>query len=183
MARIPYPDPAELDGETAAYLDRLAPLNIFRLLAGGEGLLPAFTRFGNHLLTRTELDPVLRELAIVRVGVLSGATYEVHQHEALSRQLGIGDDVIAAVHVGPDDPALDGLARLVVAYTDDVVANVRASDATFEPLRERLSTRALLELTITIGYYLMVARFLETFDVEIEAPGTAGLDLGPRGPS
>ena len=41
----------------------------------------------------------------------------MHQHEALSRQLGIGDDVLAAVHDGPDDPRLDELARLVVAPT------------------------------------------------------------------
>ena len=64
------------------------------------------------------------------------------------------------------------------------MTNVRASDATFEPLRaSACRPAALLELTITIGYYLMVARYLETFDVDIEAPGTAGLDLGPRGPS
>ena len=56
-------------------------MNIFRMLAGGEGLLRAFSRFGNHLLFKSKLDPVLREIAIVRVGVLSDATYEVYQHD------------------------------------------------------------------------------------------------------
>ena len=74
MARIPYPDPIELTEETAEFLGRLPALNIFRMLAGTEGLLQAFTRFGNHLLYRSELDPVLRELAILRVGVLSNAS-------------------------------------------------------------------------------------------------------------
>lgn len=179
MARIPYPEPESLSSDTQAFLERLPPLNIFRMMAGGEGLLAAFSRFGNHLLYRTELDPVLREIAIVRVGVLCRARYELHQHEAISRSLGMSAELIAAIHAGPDAPALGELQRLVVRYTDDVVANVRAADETFEPLRARLSARALHELTIIIGYYLAVSRYLETFDVEIEEPGTARLEVRP----
>jgi hypothetical protein len=41
----------------------------------------------------------------------------------------------------------------------------------FEAMRERLTTRALAELVLTIGYYMMVSRFLENFDVDIEPPG------------
>lgn len=177
MARIPYPDPAELSEETQAFLTKLAPLNIFRMLAGGEGLLAAFTRFGNHLLNKSALDPVLREIAIVRVGVLSGAGYEVHQHEAISRQLGMSDELIAAVHEGPDALLLDDAQREVLRYTDDVVANVKAADDTFEPLRARLSLRDLQELTITIGFYMAVSRYLETFEIDIEEPGGDGLDV------
>ena len=33
------------------------PINIFRMLAGGEGLLRAFSRFGNHLLFKSEARP------------------------------------------------------------------------------------------------------------------------------
>jgi len=179
MARVPYPEPADLDPETAAFLERLPALNIFRMMAGGEGLLRAFSRFGNHLLFRTALDPVLREIAIVRVGVLTGAGYELHQHEEISRRLDMSDELLAAVHAGPHASPLDDVQRLVVAYTDDLVANVRASDATFEPLRVQLTVQELQELTITIGFYLAVARYLATFGVDIEEPGqTSGLEVG-----
>lgn len=180
MARVPYPDPASLSADTQEYLGKLPPLNIFRMLAGGEALLPAFTRFGNHVLYKTQLDPVLREVAILRVGVLSGAGYEVHQHEAISRHLGMSDELIAAIHDGPDAPAFDAddAQREVMRYTDDVVAHVRASDETMQPLLARLSLRELQELTITIGYYLAVAKYLETFGVDIEEPGqTPGLQI------
>jgi len=168
MARVPYPDPATLDTNTAAFLDRLPPLNVFRMMAHGEGLLAAFTRFGNHLLFKSKLDAVLRELAIIRVGVLSGAGYEVFQHERIARQVGMSDALIAAVHAGPDDPAFDDLQRLVVRFTDDVVANVRAGDDTFAPLLEQLSVGEAQELVMTIGFYMAVSRFLETFGVDIE---------------
>ena len=180
MARIPYPDPATLTPDTQAYLAKLPPINIFRMLAGGETLLPAFVRFGNHLLFKSALDPVLREIAIVRVGALSGAGYELYQHEAISRQLGMSDELIAAVHEGPEAAVFDTAQREVMRYTDDVVRNVKASDDTFEPLRARLSLQELQELTIMIGFYMAVCRYLETFGVDIEEPGGDGLDISRR---
>src|SRR4051794_11090153 len=157
MAPTPSPDPAALAPETQETLARIGdpPMNIFRMLAGGEGLLRAFTRFGNHLLFRTKLDPVLREIAIVRVGVQSEAAYEVYQHERISRQIGMGDDLLAGIRNGPDDPVFSELQRLVMRYTDDVVQNVRASDATFDPLLAALSVQELQELTMTIGFYML----------------------------
>ena len=174
MARIPYPDPATLSAETREMLEKLPPFNIFRMMAGGEGLLRAFTRMGNYLLAKSKLDPVLREIAIIRTGVLSRAEYEVHQHEHIGRQIGMSEELMAAVHQGPDAPAFDRLQQLVMLYTDDIVSNVRAGDATFEPLRERLSLQELQELTVTVGYYMMVSRFLETFDVDIEGSEPEG---------
>jgi alkylhydroperoxidase family enzyme len=178
MARLPYPDPQTLSPETREFLGKLPPLNIFRMMAGGERLLSAFVRLGNHLLYRSKLDPILREIAIIRVGVLSNARYEVFQHERIARGLGMTEPVLAAIHRGPDDPAFDDLQRLIMQFTDEVVHNVRASDQTFQPLVARLSVCELQELTLAIGYYMAASRFLENFDVDIEAgadkPATPG---------
>jgi 4-carboxymuconolactone decarboxylase len=168
MARVPYPHAATLSPETRELLGRLPPLNVFRMLAGGEGLLRAFSRFGDHLLNRTALDPVLREIAILRVGVLSNARYELQQHEEVARRIGMTDELIAAVHGNPDGPVLDEHQRLVIRFTDDVVRNVRATDTTFEAVRAFLTVQELNELTMTIGFYMAVARYLETFDVDLE---------------
>ncbi len=174
MARVPYPDPATLPPDIRETLGKMAPLNIFRMMAGGEEMMPAFLKLGNYLLFKSTLDPILREVAIIRAGVLSKAKYEVHQHERIGRDLGMSEALIAAMHKGPDDPALTEMQRLVMLYTDDVVRNVRAGDATFKPLNERLSLREMQELTITIGFYMMVSRYLETFDIDIEQAGTKG---------
>jgi 4-carboxymuconolactone decarboxylase len=177
MARVPYPDPTKLSAETQETFGKMPPLNIFRMMAGGEGLLRAFTRMGNYLLFKSKLNPILREIAIIRAGVLSKAKYEVHQHERIGRDLGMSDALIKAIHVGPDDGAFNDLQRLVMRYTDDIVRNVRAGDATFKPLSEHLSLQEMQELTVTIGYYMMVSRFLETFDVDIEQPGAKGVSF------
>ena len=41
--------------------------------------------------------PSLRELAILRVGRLSRAAYEVFQHERIAREAGVAEDKIAAL--------------------------------------------------------------------------------------
>lgn len=168
MARIPYFDPADATGRAKEWYGKLPPLNIFRMMGHSGEMLDGFVRLGNQILAFSKLDPILREIAIVRVGVLSKAGYEVHQHERISRQIGMDDAKIAAIHEGPEAAAFSDLEKMVMRFTDDVVANVRASDETFKPLQEKLSLQELQELTITVGYYMMVSRFLETFDVDIE---------------
>lgn len=168
MARIPYFDPANANGRAAAAYGKLPALNIFRMMGHAGDLIEAFSRLGTYLLNFTSLDPVLREIAIVRVGVLSKAGYEVFQHERISRRIGMSDELIAGIHQGPAAPVFDDAQREVMAFTDDVVANVRAGDASFNTVRARLGDKALQELTITIGYYMLVSRYLETFDVDIE---------------
>jgi 4-carboxymuconolactone decarboxylase len=168
MARIPYFDPTHATGRAAAAYAKLPALNIFRMMGHGGDLIEVFSRMGAYLLNFTSLDPILREIAIVRVGVVSNAGYEIYQHEAISRRIGMSNDIIAGIHEGPSAAVFDDAQREVMAFTDDVVFNVRASDATFEPIRPRWGDKALQDLTITIGFYMMVSRYLETFDVDIE---------------
>lgn len=167
MARIDYADPAALEGRAARAFESASPLNIFRMMAHAGPLFGRFMQFGHGILAETELDPSLRELAILRVGHLSGAAYEVQQHETIARQTGMREALLEAARTG-DAGALDELEAQVLAFTEDVVKNVRASDATFAPLLARLGPRQLQELTITIGFYMLVSRFLETFDVDLE---------------
>jgi len=177
MPRIPYVEPAQAPEEIADLLKRLPPMNVFRMLAHAGPEFRKFISFSDALLRKSDVDKWLLELAILRVGHLSGAPYEIHQHEALARAVGGTEEKIAAIGAWPDSDAFTDEEALVLAYTDDVVANVRASDATFQPLQERLSDQGLVELTMAIGFYMMVSRLLNTFDVEIEDGGETTLTL------
>ncbi|HSI02077.1 MAG TPA: carboxymuconolactone decarboxylase family protein [Reyranella sp.] len=170
MPRIPYFDVEQAAGKHAEFLEKLKPhLNIYRMLANSEAGLKGFVRMGNALLFRCELDAGLRELAILRVGRLSRAAYEVFQHERIAREAGVGDDKIAALR----DATIEAAAfsddeKAVLRFTDDVVRNVKASDKTLKAVQALLSPGAVVELTLTIGYYMMVCRLLETTGVEGE---------------
>jgi alkylhydroperoxidase family enzyme len=170
MSRIPYFDVDSATGKHAEFLGKLKPhLNIYRMLANSEYAMKGFVRMGNALLHRCELDPALRELAILRVGRLSRAAYEVFQHERIAREVGVGDDKIAALRDATvEAPAFSDHEKAVLRFTDDVVRNVKASDKSLKAVHAFLSPGAVVELTLTIGYYMMVCRFLETTGVEGE---------------
>jgi alkylhydroperoxidase family enzyme len=86
--------------------------------------------------------------------------------------------LIAAIDEGAEAAAFDPVQRLVMTFTDDVVKNVRASDASFTPLAAQLSVQEMQELVVNIGFYMMVSRFLETFGVDLEdAPEANALSL------
>ena len=170
MPRIPYFDVEQAAGKHAEFLEKLKPhLNIYRMLANSEAGLKGFVRMGNALLFRCALDPGLRELAIVRVGRLSRAAYEVFQHERIAREAGVGDAKIAALREATIESAVfDDNDKAVLRFTDDVVRNVKASDKNLKAVQAFLSPGAVVELTLTVGYYMMVCRFLETTGVEGE---------------
>ncbi len=170
MPRIPYYEVENATGKHAELLGKLNPmLNIYRMLANSEQGATGFLRMGNGLLYRCELDPVLRELAIIRVGRLSRTAYEVFQHERIGRDVGVSEEKIAALRDATiEAPAFTDNEKAVLRYTDDVVRNVRASDKTLKAVQAFLTPGALVELTLTIGYYMMVCRFLESTGVDGE---------------
>lgn len=168
MARIPYFD---MDRAPASYTELLAgrqPLNLFRMLPYAGKAAEGFLQLGGALLRAGELDPRLREIAILRVGILSNAGYEVHQHRRVARRVGLGEDKVAALENGAAIDALNEDERAVLAFTDQLVRDVKAPRDMFRDMHRRLGERALAELVLTVGYYMMVCRFLENFEVDIE---------------
>lgn len=167
MARIPYVEIANLPPEMQAMVAN-RPLNIFKMLPHAKTAAPGFLALGNALLTQGELDAGLRELVIVRVGLLSHATYEVHQHKQLARRVGVAEAKITALDEGPEAAAFDAKEAAVLRFTDTVVREVKAPEALFAAVATHLTHRELCELLLTIGFYMMVSRFLENLEVDIE---------------
>jgi alkylhydroperoxidase family enzyme len=172
MARLPYVDPAtapESVRETLAELP--ADLNIFKLMAHAETNFRPLLRLGTSILAEQKLDARLRELAILRVAKLSGAEYEWVQHVPIAQVVGASDDEVAALDRGEiESDCFDPLAKLVLRFTDEVVRDVGASEQTFNAIAEHLGHREIVELILAIGFYMTVARLMETTAIDIE-PG------------
>jgi alkylhydroperoxidase family enzyme len=179
MARLPYVDPATASEEVRTLLERLpVRLNVFRMMAHAEQDFRPLVGLGTAILGRQKLSAKLRELAILRVAALSPARYEWVQHVPIARAVGATDAQVAALERGDADAAcFDAVERAVLHFTTEVLRDVRASDATFATLARHLSPREIVELILTAGYYMMVARLLETTAVDLDPPaGTAVVD-------
>jgi 4-carboxymuconolactone decarboxylase len=172
VARLPYVDPESVSPDVSAALGRVPPLNIFRMMANAETAFRPWLRWGAALLSDLALDPLLRELAILRVARLTPhAEYEWVQHVGIARAVGATHEQIGALERNDaGSEAFSAGERAVLAFTAEVVRDARASDATLAALGEFLSPREIVELMMVIGQYMMVARVMATTHMELDEP-------------
>jgi 4-carboxymuconolactone decarboxylase len=182
MARLPYADPLTASPVVREALEALPPLNIFAMLAQADSAFVPYLGFAGSLLAQLELDPKLRELAILLVAARTGAEYEWVQHVGISRALGILDEQISAVERGElQAGCLDLDAQAVLRFAAEALESPRVSDATFAALSDRLPPRQIVELLLVIGSYHMLARVMTTLDIDIDlAVGSTILDEAKR---
>jgi alkylhydroperoxidase family enzyme len=183
MARLPYVDRDTASPAVREVLDRLpVDLNIFRMAANAETLFRPFLGLGTAILGTMQLDAKLRELVILHVGRLSRGEYEWVQHVPIARALGASAAQVAALERGDTDAECFSAAeRATLRFTAEVVRDTKASDATFAAARAHLSPREIVELIVTIGYYMTIARITETTAIEIDGPaGTKVVDAVKR---
>ncbi len=172
MARLPYADPERLPEKARQALDAMPPLGVFRMLANAETAFRPWARWGGVLLRDLALDPLLRELAILRVSRLTPhADYEWVQHVPIAQAVGATDDQVAALE--RDDVEADCFSdaeRTVLRFTTEFLRDARVSDQTFEAANELLSARELVELMMVIGQYSMLARVMATTELDLDEP-------------
>jgi len=183
MARLPYVDPATASPPVREALEAVPPLNVFRTMAHAETAFRPWLRWAGTLLGELELDPALRELAILYVSRLTPhAEYEWVQHVPIARAVGVTDAQISALeHGDPVAASFGPLEHAVLRFTREVVRDARASDEAFVAVREALSPREIVELLMVIGQYMMLARVMATVEMELDEPaGTAVLDSSDR---
>jgi len=172
MARLPYVIPEKASPEVRQTLAELpTTLNVFKMMAHAETNFRPLVRLGSAILAKQKLAPKLRELAILRVAALSKARYEWVQHVAIALLMGATRAQVDAVEKGDVVAAcFDDEERLVLEFATELIRDVRAKDETFARLRKRFSPQEIVELVLAVGYYMMIARLLETLDVDVEPP-------------
>jgi 4-carboxymuconolactone decarboxylase len=181
VARLPYVDPAAASEPARDALGRVPPLNIFRMMANADSAFRPWLRWGAALLGKLELDPLLRELAILRVARLTPhAEYEWVQHVPIAQAVGASEKQVAALE--RDEPEADCFSeaeRRVLRFTTEVVRDARAADGTLDALKQTLSPREIVELLMVIGNYMMIARVMATTRMELDNP--VGIEALSRG--
>jgi alkylhydroperoxidase family enzyme len=168
MARIDYSDPAKHNERTAELLGKNRNANIFRMMAHSPSYLSQYCRLGGAIRNRGELDPIVRELAITRTGILCQAPYEVVAHKRIGKNVGVTDEQNEALENWEKATCFDETQRAALAFTDEVVRLHKPTDATFNAIRAKLTPGALVELQLSVGFYIMTSKFLETFAVDMQ---------------
>jgi alkylhydroperoxidase family enzyme len=170
-------DPQDTTGDVRASFDRMAvQLNIFRMMAHAEtNMIPAM-RFANSILHKQKLSAVNRELLILQVAHIEGGEYEWRQHVPIALGVGVAQPQIDALAQGDyTGAAFNEAERALLAFSREVVENVRVQDGVFAEMRKHFSDREIVESIFTIGCYMMMARLTEATQTDLDP--AAGMTL------
>ena len=172
VARLPYADPERLPEPARDALEAVPPLGVFRMMANAETAFRPWLRWGGVLLRDLELDPILRELAILRVArITPHADYEWIQHAPIALSVGATEEQVAALERDDIEAGCFSEAeRTMLRFTTEFIRDARVSDGTFEQAKALLSARELIELMMVIGQYSMLARVMATTELDLDEP-------------
>ncbi|MDE0731601.1 MAG: carboxymuconolactone decarboxylase family protein [Gammaproteobacteria bacterium] len=104
----------------------------------------------------SQLDPITRELGILRAGYTQGSQFVFSQHCKAARRFGLSEKKIAAIPHWQVSSLFDEKERAILAWADALILQGgRASDELFEALHSHLCDEDILELTYHVmGYNL-----------------------------
>src|SRR5262249_54969961 len=109
-----------------------------RMTANAQSIFLVRSRLSNALFTQIEIDPKLREIAILRPAKDCHSVYEWTQHVPAAKHVGVTDEQIASIENWQKANCFSEVERLVLQFTDEVNANVKASRETLMALRKHL---------------------------------------------
>lgn len=142
-------------------------------------LAKAFLTFNNHVATASSVSKRCRELLILRISWLRRSEYEFVQHVVLGRNAGLSEAELARIQLGPDAPGWDPLDADLVRAADELHADARIRDDTWERLSAHFSAEQLMDIVFAVGCYDVLAMVFKTFGAQLE-PGVEPLDEAAR---
>jgi alkylhydroperoxidase family enzyme len=186
MPRIPPLPPEEWDDDLRPILDgqldgtstRLGDNNIFSTLARHKDLFKAWLPFGGHLLWGGTLPARERELLILRTGHNCGSAYEWGQHVRIALAAGVDRAEILRVAAGPAAEGWSAADAVLLRAADELHADAKISEPTWARLAESYDERGLIEITMLVGHYHLVAFALNSLEIDLDA-GLEGLPDPP----
>jgi alkylhydroperoxidase family enzyme len=143
-------------------------LNAMGLLAHHPDLTIAYNTLISHALYFTTITARQRELLILRVAHLRSAGYERAQHVYQAGVAGITPDEIERVRLGPGAPGWAPLENALLAAADELIAEARIAEETYETLSSSLDIQQLMDVVFTVGAYEVFAMAMRTFDVALD---------------
>lgn len=144
-------------------------INIYRLMLHSPTLANAWFELNQAVRYGTQIDGQSRELAVIRVALLNDVEYVQRAHgPAYALKEGLTPEQVAAVANWQSSKLFSDQQRALLAYTDAVTREINVPDVVFADVRKHFSERQTVEMTMLIGAYNMLTRFLKALQVDAE---------------
>jgi alkylhydroperoxidase family enzyme len=185
MALIPYADEDPRDERVRAVLARMPEphINLFTMLANAPALAGPVLRLGEAILTKSDLDVVLRELAILHVARVTGTEYEWVQHQEMARLAGVDEQKIRAVERGEiADGRFERRELLTLQLVGHLLEDGTPPAELVNDVESELGRAQLIELLIITGFYAMLGGIMRAVRLDLDSVVEKGmLEYGQLG--
>lgn len=141
---------------------------LFSVLMRHRRLFYPWLRFASRLMPNGTLDRRDAELAILRVGWNCRCRYEWGQHVEIGLRAGLRPEQIARVARGAQASGWETTQQALLLAVDELHRDHRISATTWRRLAEHYEDRQLIELTMLIGHYVMLAGVLNSLEMTLE---------------
>lgn len=126
--------------------------------------VPALS-FLRTLDTHATLPKTVREVAILAVGGLFGAKFELYAHEIMAEAFGLSPDVIASLAAAGLPHGLTQQEAIARDIANCLVKGRIVPDSTYNHALNLLGREGVAELYFLIGGYSLIAIILNGFDM------------------
>jgi 4-carboxymuconolactone decarboxylase len=145
------------------------PLNIFATLARNPELMTRANRLGGRLLWRSSLPGRAREIMILRTAWRSGSEYEFGQHRVIGIEAGLSEEEVSKLAEDEIGARWTAEESSLIALTDELCTTNTVSAEAWAAAMEGRDDRQKIELLLLVGFYRMLAGFLNAAGVALEA--------------
>lgn len=142
--------------------------DVFLLLLNHPRLFWAWLRFASKMMPYGTLDRRDAELVILRVGWNCRSRYEWGQHVQIGLRAGLAAEEIARVAKGATAPGWSPRRTALLQATDEIHHQRVITAATWQSLAVHFKPTQLIEISMLIGHYEMLAGVLNSVGLALE---------------
>ncbi len=169
LVRVPLvqpgtvPELAEVESRIMAERGRVSLL--YQVLLNSGPIASGWERLLTAVRNQTGVPAGLRELIILRVAVLNGASFEFDAHVPHAEKAGVSSEKIAAVRSKALPEIFTPVERLVLALTDAMTRQIVVPRELMTQVQQHFDAKGVVELVATVAAYNMVSRLLVALNV------------------
>ncbi|KAI9060298.1 4-carboxymuconolactone decarboxylase [Trametes sanguinea] len=176
-ARVPYVFPAPGTDPIADEIRSRRPNGTLLALDGvllqDDNLAAGWNALAGMIRDNNTIPAPMRELFILRTGVLNEAAYVWLQHESVGRQAGLTLDQLREIRLTPaflsplsPNTSLTPELSAAMLFTDFMTEAINVPQPVFDNLHKFLSDKQIVDAVATVGTYNLVSRFVVALNVD-----------------
>lgn len=150
------------------------PLTMHRAVANAPDIFIAYAGMARAIRSDNHVPRPIRELAILRTLQMENGEYEIGQHTRMARSCGMSDEQLAALTAWRTSTLFSPEQRAVLAWVEGMATADGPDAASYDAMAKFFDPHAVVEITLTAGFYAMSGRTTKALAVRPEPQAATG---------